>query len=72
MSKLPNCPQCNSEYAYEDRNMYICTECGHEWSAVENAEDKINEENKDKINAEKEQNKPYKNIYARIYYTMKY
>lgn len=43
MSKLPNCPQCNSEYAYEDRNMYICSECGHEWSAVENAEDKINE-----------------------------
>ncbi|MBX9866911.1 MAG: alkylphosphonate utilization protein [Burkholderiales bacterium] len=35
MSKLPNCPQCNSEYAYEDRNMYICTECGHEWSASE-------------------------------------
>ena len=35
MSKLPNCPQCNSEYAYEDRNMYICTECAHEWSASE-------------------------------------
>ena len=29
-------------------------------------------ENEDKINAEKEQNKPYKNVYARIYYTMKY
>lgn len=35
MSKLPNCPQCNSEYSYEDRNMYICTECAHEWSASE-------------------------------------
>ncbi len=23
MSKLPNCPQCNSEYAYEDRNGYL-------------------------------------------------
>ena len=34
MSKLPNCPQCNSEYAYEDRNMYICTECAQEWSAM--------------------------------------
>ena len=43
MSKLPNCPQCNSEYAYEDRKMYICSECGHEWSAIENAEDSINE-----------------------------
>ena len=39
MSKLPNCPQCNSEYAYEDRNMYICTECAHEWSATEAAEE---------------------------------
>lgn len=35
MSKLPNCPQCNSEYSYEDRNMYICTECAHEWSVSE-------------------------------------
>ena len=31
MSKLPNCPQCNSEYAYEDRNLFVCPECGHEW-----------------------------------------
>jgi len=32
MSTLPNCPKCNSEYTYEDGNMYICPECGHEWS----------------------------------------
>lgn len=32
MSNLPNCPQCNSEYTYEDGNMYICPECAHEWS----------------------------------------
>lgn len=31
MSNLPNCPQCNSEYTYEDGNMYICPECAHEW-----------------------------------------
>jgi protein PhnA len=31
MSDLPKCPQCGSEYAYEDRNMYVCPECGHEW-----------------------------------------
>lgn len=24
MSKLPNCPECNSEYAYEDRGLLIC------------------------------------------------
>ncbi len=32
MSNLPKCPQCNSEYTYEDGNMYICPECAHEWS----------------------------------------
>lgn len=32
MSKLPNCPQCNSEFTYEDGALYICPECAHEWS----------------------------------------
>ena len=33
MSDLPHCPKCNSEYTYEDGNMYVCPECAHEWSA---------------------------------------
>ena len=32
MSPLPHCPQCHSEYTYEDGEMYVCPECGHEWS----------------------------------------
>ncbi len=32
MSNLPNCPECKSQYTYEDREMYVCPECGHEWS----------------------------------------
>jgi protein PhnA len=28
---LPPCPKCHSQYAYEDRAMLICPECGHEW-----------------------------------------
>lgn len=32
MSSFPPCPKCNSEYTYEDNNMYICPECAHEWS----------------------------------------
>lgn len=32
---LPNCPQCNSEYTYEDRGLLICPECAHEWSVNE-------------------------------------
>lgn len=37
MNNLPKCPQCNSEYTYEDSNMYICPECAHEWSKDTNA-----------------------------------
>ncbi len=33
MSGVPNCPQCNSTYAYEDRGVFTCPECGHEWTA---------------------------------------
>ena len=32
MSALPKCPQCSSEYTYEDGNNYVCPECAHEWS----------------------------------------
>lgn len=31
MSTLPNCPECKSQYTYEDRNIYVCPECAHEW-----------------------------------------
>jgi protein PhnA len=32
MSTLPACPQCQSEFTYEDGTLYICPECAHEWS----------------------------------------
>jgi len=31
MSSLPKCPQCGSEYTYEDGMLYVCPECAHEW-----------------------------------------
>jgi protein PhnA len=34
MSSLPPCPQCHSEFTYEDGGNYICPECAHEWSAA--------------------------------------
>lgn len=37
MSNVPKCPKCNSEYAYEDRNMFVCPECSYEWSTTEEA-----------------------------------
>ena len=36
---LPHCPQCNSEYTYEDNGMFICPECAHEWNDAEPAQD---------------------------------
>lgn len=32
MTMLPNCPNCNSEYTYEDGALFVCPECAHEWS----------------------------------------
>ena len=29
---MPDCPQCSSEYAYQDGIMYVCPECAHEWN----------------------------------------
>ncbi|WP_279023981.1 zinc ribbon domain-containing protein YjdM [Gibbsiella quercinecans] len=30
--QLPHCPKCNSEYTYQDGELYICPECAHEWN----------------------------------------
>ena len=38
MSALPPCPQCGSEFTYEDGAMLVCPECAHEWSASAAAE----------------------------------
>lgn len=32
MSSLPKCPQCASEYTYQDGALFVCPECAHEWS----------------------------------------
>ncbi|WP_110649934.1 zinc ribbon domain-containing protein YjdM [Salinicola peritrichatus] len=39
MNQLPPCPQCGSEYTYEDMGLYVCPECAHEWSDSERAAD---------------------------------
>ena len=36
---MPNCPMCQSEYTYEDRGLFVCPECGHEWSGNEEVEE---------------------------------
>ena len=35
METLPNCPQCSSEYVYEDGALLVCPECAHEWNPAD-------------------------------------
>ncbi len=32
MSDLPKCPECDSEFTYVDRELFVCPECAHEWT----------------------------------------
>jgi len=48
MSETPNCPKCQSEYVYEDRGLFICPECFHEWpkdGSTESSENIIKDSN---------------------------
>ncbi|HBV40775.1 MAG TPA: hypothetical protein DEF05_14100 [Erwinia sp.] len=33
MQTLPPCPECHSEYSWQDGALFNCPECGHVWSA---------------------------------------
>lgn len=39
MSDLPKCPECGSEYTYEDGQLYVCPECAYEWARSDAADD---------------------------------
>lgn len=43
MSDLPKCPECGSEFTYQDGNIYICPECAHEWARDVTIESKDND-----------------------------
>lgn len=43
MMSQPHCPKCSSEHSYQDRDLWICPECAHEWSAHAGAEPKSDE-----------------------------
>jgi protein PhnA len=43
MIEIPKCPECSSQYAYEDRDQYVCPECGFEWSQQGSVEDEAEE-----------------------------
>jgi protein PhnA len=33
MDDAMKCPACHSEHAYQDRGLWVCPECAHEWNA---------------------------------------
>jgi protein PhnA len=37
MTDAMKCPTCSSEHAYQDRGLWVCPECGHEWSGTAEA-----------------------------------
>lgn len=43
MSEYPPCPKCKSEFSYASDNLFVCSECFHEWdpavTAAEAADD---------------------------------
>jgi len=41
MSELPVCPQCTLENTYADGALWICADCGFEWSDAAPAETSI-------------------------------
>jgi protein PhnA len=34
MTSLPGCPACKSGYTYEQGELLVCPECGHEWPRI--------------------------------------
>ena len=47
MSNDSQCPKCNGENIYEDGNLWVCPECGHEWSSSQSASQNVAESTSD-------------------------
>lgn len=41
MTDLPKCAKCGSEFTYKDGVLYICPECGYEWTIQAGGEGEI-------------------------------
>ncbi|MFI3329524.1 MAG: zinc ribbon domain-containing protein YjdM [bacterium] len=42
---LPNCPKCDSEFTYQENELFICPMCAHEWSEETSVEAVIKDAN---------------------------
>lgn len=41
MEKLPNCPECDSDLAYNDGVNLVCPMCGHEWKSDDSSAEEV-------------------------------
>lgn len=42
MEEIQNCPKCKGEYTYFDGSLFVCPDCGHEFSGhAESEEEKV-------------------------------
>jgi protein PhnA len=53
MSEPTKCPKCSGEYIYQDRDLWVCPDCTHEWAATASAE---TEETAEQANVVKDAN----------------
>ena len=44
MPELPNCPKCDSEYTYEDGSVFMCPDCGHEFTAADTVKEEVSDD----------------------------
>jgi len=49
MSEIPACPKCASLYGYEDRDGFVCPECGYEWRMEERDTSSQQDETRDAV-----------------------
>ena len=49
LQQLPSCPNCKSEFTYEDGVLLVCPECAHEWSPTESASEEESPVVKDSV-----------------------
>ncbi len=44
MGDHPNCPKCDCEHCYPDRDLLVCPMCAHEWNQQENAQEAVEDD----------------------------
>jgi len=49
MPEFPPCPECHSEYTYQDGPVLVCPSCSHEWSPSADTADKPTEADESEV-----------------------